>query len=146
CAVSCAASRRCGASRDLERYEGKRGSALTDARGGLAMAPEVFDVTILGGGPVGLYGAYYAGFRRLRTKVVESLEALGGQVTALYPEKWIFDVAGFPKVLGRVLVNNLTEQAMQYQPALCLGETVGSLTTQPDGTIQMSSDRNVHLT
>ena len=110
------------------------------------MAPELFDVTILGGGPVGLYGAYYAGFRRLRTKVVESLEALGGQVTALYPEKWIYDVAGFPKVLGRVLVDNLTEQAIQYQPTLCLGETVGSLTTQPDGTIQMSSERNVHLT
>jgi ferredoxin/flavodoxin---NADP+ reductase len=110
------------------------------------MAPELFDVTILGGGPVGLYGAYYSGFRRLRTKIVESLEALGGQVTALYPEKWIYDVAGFPKVLGRVLTDNLTEQAMQYEPTLCLGETVGSLSTQPDGTILMTSDRNTHLT
>jgi len=110
------------------------------------MAPELFDVTILGGGPVGLYAAYYAGFRRLRTKIVESLEALGGQVTALYPEKWIYDVAGFPKVLGRVLVDNLAEQAMQYQPAVCLGETVGSLVTQPDGTIQLTSERATHVT
>src|ERR1700737_2512101 len=105
------------------------------------MAPELYDVTILGGGPVGLYAAYYAGFRRLRTKIVESLEALGGQITALYPEKWIYDVAGFPKVLGRVLVDNLAEQAMQYHPTLSLGETVGSLVTQPDGTIQVASER-----
>ena len=110
------------------------------------MAPELFDVTILGGGPTGLYAAYYAGFRRLRTKIVESLEALGGQVTALYPEKWIYDVAGFPKVLGRVLVDDLTEQAMQYQPTVCLGETVGSLVTQPDRTIQVTSERSTHLT
>jgi ferredoxin/flavodoxin---NADP+ reductase len=110
------------------------------------MAPELYDVTILGGGPVGLYAAYYAGFRRLRTKIVESLEALGGQITALYPEKWIYDVAGFPKVLGRVLVDNLAEQAVQYQPTLCLGETVGSLVTQPDRTIQVASERNAHLT
>jgi ferredoxin/flavodoxin---NADP+ reductase len=110
------------------------------------MAPELFDVTILGGGPTGLYGAYYAGFRRLRTKIVESLEALGGQVTALYPEKWIYDVAGFPKVLGRVLIDNLTEQTMQYQPTLCLGETVNSLVMQPDRTIQVTSERSVHLT
>ncbi len=110
------------------------------------MAPELFDVMILGGGPTGLYAAYYAGFRRLRTKIVESLEALGGQVTALYPEKWIYDVAGFPKVLGRVLVDNLAEQAMQYQPTVCLGETVGSLVTQPDRTIQVTSERSTHLT
>lgn len=110
------------------------------------MAPELYDVTILGGGPVGLYAAYYAGFRRLRTKIVESLEALGGQITALYPEKWIYDVAGFPKVLGRVLVDNLAEQAMQYQPTLCLGETVGSLVTQPDRSIQVASEGNAHLT
>ena len=110
------------------------------------MAPELFDVTILGGGPTGLYGAYYAGFRRLRTKIVESLEALGGQVTALYPEKWIYDVAGFPKVLGRVLIDDLTEQAMQYQPTVCLGETVGSLVTHPDRTIEVTSERTTHLT
>lgn len=110
------------------------------------MADDLYDVTILGGGPVGLYAAYYAGFRTLRTKIVESLEALGGQVTALYPEKWIFDVAGFPKILGRHLVDNLTEQAMQYDPTVCLGETVGSLTAQPDGTLELASERTTHRT
>ncbi len=110
------------------------------------MADDLFDVTILGGGPVGLYAAYYAGFRTLRTKIVESLGALGGQVTALYPEKWIYDVAGFPKILGRHLIDNLTEQAMQYHPTVCLEETAGSLTTQRDGTLQLTSDRATHLT
>jgi thioredoxin reductase (NADPH) len=112
----------------------------------MAMPDDLFDMTILGGGPVGLYAAYYAGFRRLRTKIVESLTALGGQVTALYPEKWIYDVAGFPKILGRDLVNNLTEQAMQYHPTLCLGETAGALTTRPDGMLQLGSDGATHLT
>ena len=110
------------------------------------MAQDMFDVTILGGGPTGLYAAYYAGFRTLRTKIVESLNALGGQVTALYPEKWIYDVAGFPKILGRELVDNLTVQAMQYHPTLCLGQTVGSLTVQPDGTLRLASDGATHLT
>ena len=108
------------------------------------MADDLFDVIILGGGPVGLYAAYYAGFRTLRTKIVESLGALGGQITALYPEKWIYDVAGFPKILGRDLVDDLTEQAMQYHPTVCLDETVGSLAAQSDGTLVLTSERTTH--
>jgi thioredoxin reductase len=108
------------------------------------MAPETCDITILGGGPVGLFAAYYAGFRSLRTRIVESLNALGGQITALYPEKQIYDVAGFPKILGRQLVDNLVEQAMQYGPAVSLGETVQALTTLPDGTLRMATDRDTH--
>jgi thioredoxin reductase (NADPH) len=110
------------------------------------MAADLYDVTILGGGPVGLYAAYYAGFRTLRTKIVESLGALGGQITALYPEKWIYDVAGFPKILGRDLVDNLAEQATQYKPTVCLGETVGTLTAQADGTLELTSERATHRT
>jgi ferredoxin/flavodoxin---NADP+ reductase len=110
------------------------------------MPADVFDVTILGGGPVGLYAAYYSGFRALRTKIIESLGALGGQVTALYPEKWIYDVAGFPKILGRDLVDNLTKQTMQYDPAVCLGETVGTLAALPDGTLHLTSERATHAT
>ncbi|HEV2357971.1 MAG TPA: NAD(P)/FAD-dependent oxidoreductase [bacterium] len=107
---------------------------------------DLFDVTIIGGGPAGLFAAYYAGFRTLRTKIVESLDALGGQVTALYPEKPIYDVAGFPRIVGRELVDNLVEQAGQYSPAICTGETVEKLERAADGTLRLTTARATHAT
>jgi thioredoxin reductase len=86
------------------------------------------DVVIMGAGPVGLYGAYYAGFRGLRTTVVDALPELGGQIMAMYPEKLIYDVAGFPAVRGRDLVDGLIEQAARYGPTYVLGEVAESLT------------------
>ena len=111
------------------------------------MSPDgdLFDVTIIGGGPVGLFAAYYAGFRTLRTKIVESLDALGGQITALYPEKPIYDVAGFPRIIGRQLVDNLVEQASQYRPTVCTGETVERLERAADGTLRLTTSRGAHL-
>ncbi len=88
---------------------------------------EIFDITILGGGPVGLYAAYYAGLRHMKTKIIDSLDQLGGQLATLYPEKYIFDVAGFPKVIARDLVKNLIEQGLQYNPSVCLNETIADL-------------------
>src|SRR2546429_484087 len=64
---------------------------------------DIHDLTIIGAGPAGLFAAYYAGFRGLRTKLIDSQPDLGGQVTALYPDKLIYDVAGFPKILGKDL-------------------------------------------
>ena len=107
---------------------------------------DVFDLTIIGGGPSGLYAAYYAGFRGLKVKIVDSLEELGGQVTALYPEKFIFDVAGFPKIYGRDLVKNLVEQAMQYKPTVCLGENVQSLKAQADKSYILTTQKGAHAT
>jgi thioredoxin reductase (NADPH) len=86
------------------------------------------DLVIIGAGPVGLYGAYYAGFRGLRTTVIDALPELGGQITAMYPEKLIHDIAGFPAVRGRDLVDGLVEQAARYGPAYLLGEVAESLT------------------
>ena len=74
----------------------------------------VVDLLIVGGGPVGLYGAFYAGLRHMSVKIVDSLEVLGGQLMALYPEKFIYDVAGFPKVTAKELVNQLAEQGLQF--------------------------------
>ncbi|MDT7711224.1 MAG: ferredoxin/flavodoxin---NADP+ reductase [Pseudonocardiales bacterium] len=80
------------------------------------------DVLIVGAGPVGLFGAYYAGFRGLRVAVVDSLPEVGGQVSALYPEKDLFDIAGFPSVKGRDLVASLREQADRFSPRYLLGQ------------------------
>jgi ferredoxin/flavodoxin---NADP+ reductase len=88
---------------------------------------DVYDLTIIGAGPVGLFGAFYAGLREARVKLIDSLGELGGQVAALYPEKYIYDVGGFPKILGRDLVRNLTEQGLQFGAKVCLSERVTGL-------------------
>ena len=83
---------------------------------------EVYDVTIIGGGPVGLFGAFYAGMRQMKTKIIDSLPELGGQLSALYPEKYVYDMPGFPKVLARDLAANMAEQGTRFSPAVCLCE------------------------
>lgn len=85
------------------------------------------DVLIVGAGPVGLYGAYYAGVRDLSVAVVDSLSQVGGQVTAMYPEKEIYDVAAIPVVTGRELVRGLVTQAGQYDPVYLLGQEAQEL-------------------
>lgn len=99
------------------------------------MAPDAVqcDLLIIGAGPTGLYAAYYAGFRGLRTALVDSLPEAGGQVTAMYPEKQIFDVAGFPSIRGRDLITELVAQAGQYQPTYLLGRQARTLEPNGDG-------------
>jgi len=91
------------------------------------------DVLIVGAGPAGLFGAYYAGFRGMSVTLVDSLPEIGGQVSALYPEKAILDVAGFPTIKGRELVNELVEQAASASPTYLLDRTAGSLVSDDDG-------------
>lgn len=107
---------------------------------------DLFDITFIGGGPTGMFGVFYAGQRHARTKVIESLPELGGQLTALYPEKDIFDVAGFPQVQSKVLVKNLEEQAVRSNPdyKLCLSERVTSLIKQEDGSFVLETTKGVH--
>lgn len=106
---------------------------------------EIYDITVIGGGPAGLYGLYYAGLRGMKAKVIESLPQLGGQPAALYPEKYIYDVAGFPRVLGKDLAANLEEQALRHNPTVCLGERVASMQRE-DGLIVLATDKGRHLT
>jgi thioredoxin reductase (NADPH) len=96
---------------------------MTDAQ----QTGEISDLLIIGGGPTGLFAAFYAGLRKMSVTIVDSLEVLGGQLVTLYPEKDIYDVAGFPKVLAKDLASNLVEQALQYHPRICLGEQVMTL-------------------
>jgi thioredoxin reductase len=87
----------------------------------------VVDVIILGAGPVGLSAAYYIGHREGTVRIVESLEQIGGQVAATYPEKHVFDVAGFPKILGQKLVDMCAEQGLQFGADVRLGEEAKEL-------------------
>ena len=91
------------------------------------MADDICDITIIGGGPTGLFAAFYAGMRGSSCRIVDSLPELGGQLAALYPEKYIFDVGGYPKVLAKDLVKNLVEQALQFDPEVVLDEQVQDL-------------------
>ncbi|WP_374055088.1 NAD(P)/FAD-dependent oxidoreductase [Rossellomorea sp. FM04394] len=107
----------------------------------------VFDVTIIGGGPTGLFTAFYAGMRQMSVKIIESMPQLGGQLSALYPEKYIYDVAGFPKVLAQDLVDGLKEQAYQFNPSVSLGQTVEKVERLPDGSFLLTAnDGEVHQT
>jgi ferredoxin/flavodoxin---NADP+ reductase len=85
------------------------------------------DIAIIGAGPTGLFAAYYAGFRGLSTAVIDALPEAGGQVTAMYPEKQIYDVAGFPAIRGRDLVANLVAQAAPFKPSYLLGNAAVSM-------------------
>jgi thioredoxin reductase (NADPH) len=93
--------------------------------------PQV-DVTIIGGGPTGLFALFYAGMRGVTAQIVDALPQLGGQLTALYPEKYIFDVGGFPKVLAKDFVNLLTEQALQFKAPTHLNEVILGLERHDD--------------
>ena len=91
------------------------------------MGQTIPDITVIGGGPTGLYAAFYAGMRERSVRIIDSLPELGGQLTALYPDKYIYDVGGFPKVLARDLGAALVAQAMQFKPEVILGEEVQKL-------------------
>ena len=96
------------------------------------------DMCVVGAGPTGLYAAYYSGFRGWSTAVVDALPEVGGQITAMYPEKDIFDVAGFPAVRGRVLVEELRKQADQFTPQYLLGDQAVSIDTPEGGPVTLS--------
>jgi thioredoxin reductase (NADPH) len=102
------------------------------------------DLLIVGAGPVGLFGAYYAGVRTLSTAVLDSLEEPGGQITAMYPEKAIFDVAGFPAVRGRELVEQLLAQAAPFSPDYMLGQQAVGL-ERGDGGFAVTTSQGVRI-
>lgn len=93
------------------------------------------DLLIIGAGPTGLFAAYYAGFRGMSVALVDSLQELGGQITAMYPEKQILDVAGFPTVKGRDLVASLVAQADTAEPTYLLGRTASTLQETDDAVV-----------
>lgn len=99
------------------------------------------DVLIVGAGPVGLFGAYYAGFRELSVALVDSLPEVGGQIAAMYPEKLIYDIAGFPSIRGRDLVASLVEQSERFSPTFLLGQEAQALQHLPDGSMIVTTNQ-----
>jgi len=96
------------------------------------MVQDVVDIAVLGGGPSGLFAAFYGGMREASVRIIDSLPELGGQLMALYPEKYIYDVGGFPKVLARDLGRDLIRQAMQFDPQVVVDEEVLGLGREDD--------------
>ncbi len=94
----------------------------------MADLDDIYDVTIIGAGPTGLFAAFYAGMREMRTKIVEALPEPGGQLAVLYPEKYIYDVPGHPKILAKDLVGLLFQQTQLFQPTIVFEERIDLLT------------------
>lgn len=105
---------------------------------------QIYDITIIGGGPVGLFAAFYGGMRQAAVKIIESMPQLGGQLSALYPEKFIYDVAGFPKVRAQELVDGLKQQVAHFNPAICLEEKVENVTKNESDVFEITSDKGIH--
>lgn len=107
---------------------------------------QIYDITVIGGGPTGLFTAFYGGLRSASVKIIESLPQLGGQLSALYPEKYIYDVAGFPKIRAQELVDNLIEQSKMFNPTICLEQSVQTLEKIDGNLIKLATDKEIHYT
>src|SRR5699024_11784748 len=95
---------------------------------------KVYYITVIGAVPAGLFTAFYGVMRQASVKIIESLPHTGGQLTALYPEKYIYDVAGFPKIRAQELVDNLEEQAKMFDPTIVLEQAIEKVERLEDGT------------
>jgi thioredoxin reductase len=106
------------------------------------MAHDIRDITIIGGGPTGLFALFYAGMRQVSAQIVDALAEPGGQLAALYPEKFIFDVAGFPQILAKDLVRALLEQTKRFAGTMHFGQRVTALENDGDYfTLVTETDR-----
>lgn len=105
---------------------------------------DIYDITIIGGGPIGMFAAFYAGMRNAKTKIIETLPVLGGQVALLYPEKIIYDVGGYAGVTGKELVKELTAQMQHFDQEVCLEEQVQQVEKDEDGIFTLTTSKSVH--
>ena len=105
---------------------------------------EIVDIVIIGGGPAGMFAAFYAGMRQASAKLIESMPQLGGQLSALYPEKFIYDVAGFPKVRAQELIDNLSRQMSHFPIEVCLEEKVLNVVKKEERLFEITTDKAVH--
>lgn len=105
---------------------------------------EIFDLIIVGGGPIGMFASYYAGMRDLKTKLIEGLPVLGGQIDLIYPEKEILDIGAIPLIKGKDLVANLRQQMSHFRPRVHTNENVLAI-GQEDGIFIVQTEHNLHF-
>ncbi|MBF8808427.1 MAG: NAD(P)/FAD-dependent oxidoreductase [Enterococcus lacertideformus] len=104
---------------------------------------EIYDITIIGAGPVGMFAAFYAGMRQAKTKIIDSLPQLGGQLATLYPEKYIYDIPGFPAIKANELVDNLEKQLTTFNHSFHLNKEVLSI-TRDEEIIEITTTKGLH--
>jgi thioredoxin reductase len=102
---------------------------------------EVRDITVIGAGPVGLTTAFWAGMRQASVRIIDSLPEIGGQCTTLYPEKWVFDVPGHPKILAKDLVGLLRAQSLDQFDVPVHLETTAHTISWDDEHVTLHTDR-----
>ncbi|MWC29565.1 NAD(P)/FAD-dependent oxidoreductase [Paenibacillus sp. MMS18-CY102] len=102
------------------------------------------DIAVIGGGPAGMFAAFYCGMRQASVTVIESMPQLGGQLAALYPEKHIYDVAGFPSITAGELVNQLQKQMAHFSPDIRLEEKVIQVNKRDERLFEIQTDKTVH--
>lgn len=103
----------------------------------------MYDVTIIGAGPAGLYSAFYSGLRGMKTKIIDSQRVLGGKLHA-YPEKMIWDVGGMPALLGEQLITQISQQAVIFDPAVVLNTKVQGVSQNEEGFMLTTADGDTH--
>jgi thioredoxin reductase (NADPH) len=99
------------------------------------------DVAIIGAGPVGLFAVFECGMLGMRCHVFDVLDRAGGQCAALYPEKPIYDIPGFPRIEAAALIDRLEEQAAPFAPVYHLGQGVERVTARPGGMFRVETAR-----
>ena len=104
---------------------------------------ELYDVTIVGGGPAGLYSAFYSGLRGMKTKIIECQDSLGGKMR-IYPEKMIWDVGGVKPLRAQEFCENLIQQGLTFNPTVCLNQKVGTIEKKEDMFVITAEDGNTH--
>lgn len=110
------------------------------------MATHTYEITVIGGGPVGMFAAFYAGLHAADVALVESLSDLGGQTGNLYPAKVLYDIGGFPGISGQQLVEQLQKQVTHFKPTIKTATTVTAINRLDDGTYQLDTTQGPILT
>lgn len=110
----------------------------------MASEKELFDITIIGGGPIGMFAAFYAGMRNVKTKLIETLPVLGGQVALLYPDKTIYDIGGYAAVTGKELIKQLQAQMSLFDQEICLEEQVQDVIKNDEGIFELTTAKGKH--